>query len=777
MAGIKHLFTSATPDSTNPALVNPSNWNAVHDIPATGIQIGDAATNEMTAVAASAGASGGLQYLRRNVTNSAYEFVAPLVAPAADYNWSQTPGGSLTVGSNAITLTPVPLGVSGTNVGHRVYISGGTGTAEPVVITGGTAVSGAATGTLIFTAVNTHTGAWTASSASFGLQEAINVVGVAGGGTIRLPTGTSTLLGTVTITYNNITIEGTGGSCCGFGSTIQRTGDFGDSIVAGTSASLIGMLTLSDFAMTQVINYQYGNPGMISNKPTSGAHIRLWGTNTANINRMRFENMVQNVVMTGVANVVLADSTFLGLWNPASATVQVTEASVLVNQAASGSGINIPSHIALLNNLFFGYLTSSPGYTNGGPRQSVDIVAAEDLIIDGGSMGGSSVNNVRLSATTPYIVMNVRIVNVKFDSTNAADVEFISDGVAKSNNVLISNNIFNGENVGANGILVTDPGSGVPAVTGLVITGNNAMAYTKTPFMFYDGKGITVTGNSIRYYNYNNGYSSPADASAIYFGGRSDQALVTGNQLGGGQAYEAYGTEGGGNYCLFGISIALPLTTQNGVRLLGNYPAYWTALGTPYSGPVFSTTIPTIPGRAFKFSEPTVVGGSVSLASIDDQTGALIPSEFRSTDYNFVNGNVRVGTTTPTAGGTFEVQGGRSFFSAVNEAFGIGSKYSAAGGAVYFGATSASATPDAQISGSAGNVLITLLNNGNVGIGNPTPTASTLLDLTSTTGALLLPRMTTAQRNALTAINGMLIYNTTTAKFQGYEAGAWTNLI
>ena len=61
MAGIKHLFTSATPASADPALVNPSNWNAVHDIPATGIQIGDAATNEMTAVAASAGASGGLQ--------------------------------------------------------------------------------------------------------------------------------------------------------------------------------------------------------------------------------------------------------------------------------------------------------------------------------------------------------------------------------------------------------------------------------------------------------------------------------------------------------------------------------------------------------------------------------------------------------------------------------------------------------------------------------------------------------------------------------------------
>lgn len=65
---------------------------------------------------------------------------------------------------------------------------------------------------------------------------------------------------------------------------------------------------------------------------------------------------------------------------------------------------------------------------------------------------------------------------------------------------------------------------------------------------------------------------------------------------------------------------------------------------------------------------------------------------------------------------------------------------------------------------------------GNVGIGTTTPAASALLELSSTTGALLLPRMTTAQRNALTAVNGMVIYNTTTGVIEGYEGGAWVNL-
>ena len=46
----------------------------------------------------------------------------------------------------------------------------------------------------------------------------------------------------------------------------------------------------------------------------------------------------------------------------------------------------------------------------------------------------------------------------------------------------------------------------------------------------------------------------------------------------------------------------------------------------------------------------------------------------------------------------------------------------------------------------------------------------------STTGFLRTPQLTTTQRNALAAENGMLVYNTTDNKFQGYQNGAWVNL-
>lgn len=51
----------------------------------------------------------------------------------------------------------------------------------------------------------------------------------------------------------------------------------------------------------------------------------------------------------------------------------------------------------------------------------------------------------------------------------------------------------------------------------------------------------------------------------------------------------------------------------------------------------------------------------------------------------------------------------------------------------------------------------------NVGIGTTTPAGA--LNVVLTTGALIVPRMT--------AVNGMIIYNTTDDQFNFYEAGAW----
>ena len=51
------------------------------------------------------------------------------------------------------------------------------------------------------------------------------------------------------------------------------------------------------------------------------------------------------------------------------------------------------------------------------------------------------------------------------------------------------------------------------------------------------------------------------------------------------------------------------------------------------------------------------------------------------------------------------------------------------------------------------------------------------IDTLAIGSTLRVANLTTTERNALTAANGMIIYNTTDNKFQGYENGGWANMI
>jgi hypothetical protein len=130
-----------------------------------------------------------------------------LVSKTYDFA-AQSPGGALIVGNNVITLSPVPKGVNGSDQSHYLYISGGTGTPEAVLITGGTAVSGAASGTVIVNCASAHSGAWTIASATAGIQEAVNQL--PNGGMIVIPAGVSNVYAATTITGDYIEIRGVG---------------------------------------------------------------------------------------------------------------------------------------------------------------------------------------------------------------------------------------------------------------------------------------------------------------------------------------------------------------------------------------------------------------------------------------------------------------------------------------------------------------------------------------------------------------------------------------
>jgi hypothetical protein len=106
-----------------------------------------------------------------------------------------------------------------------------------------------------------------------------------------------------------------------------------------------------------------------------------------------------------------------------------------------------------------------------------------------------------------------------------------------------------------------------------------------------------------------------------------------------------------------------------------------------------------------------------------------------------------------------------SYIAPAEIAAGIGTN--AAGGAPSFLRFSTAA------SGAAATERMRIDAVGNVGIGG-TANAAAILDAASTTKGLLPPRMTTAQRDAITSPPaGLMIYNTSTNKLNVRTASSW----
>lgn len=83
-------------------------------------------------------------------------------------------------------------------------------------------------------------------------------------------------------------------------------------------------------------------------------------------------------------------------------------------------------------------------------------------------------------------------------------------------------------------------------------------------------------------------------------------------------------------------------------------------------------------------------------------------------------------------------------------------------------------TQDINVSASPTFVLAKL---DTLGVGTSAPATSAIVELFATDRALLLTRLTTTQRDAMTnQPDGMIIYNSTTNAFNGRANGAWVAL-
>ncbi len=217
------------------------------------------------------------------VLSSTYDFPA------------QIPGGNLVVGNNTVTMSPVPGGVNGTDLHHYLYVSGGTGTAESCLITGGSGTAGQFSGPIIINCAHTHTGGWTIRSASAGIVEAAS--SISNVGTVTLARTAMAIHFTI-ILPTAVSIQGQG---------FTGTGNTGGSIlvcdVAANPCMMIadGLGTASGQGFGIHSNYELYGPGSNTGLWIGGDSSSILTPSAWTGSYMRFYN-VASVFFTTALN-------------------------------------------------------------------------------------------------------------------------------------------------------------------------------------------------------------------------------------------------------------------------------------------------------------------------------------------------------------------------------------------------------------------------------------------------------------------------------------------
>ena len=137
---------------------------------------------------------------------------------SSDFNWSQSPSTNLSApGAKTVNLAACVAGVLASEPQYYVYVAG-TGTAEAVLVTGGSCQGDGQPGTLQFTTANAHPAGYTVGSASSGIQEAVigarftptNPTGTSQSGKVVVPPGEFKAFARISIRASNLTVDFSG---------------------------------------------------------------------------------------------------------------------------------------------------------------------------------------------------------------------------------------------------------------------------------------------------------------------------------------------------------------------------------------------------------------------------------------------------------------------------------------------------------------------------------------------------------------------------------------
>lgn len=211
-------------------------------------------------------------------------------------------------------------------------------------------------------------------------------------------------------------------------------------------------------------------------------------------------------------------------------------------------------------------------------------------------------------------------------------------------------------------------------------------------------------------------------------------------------------------------------------------------------------------GAAWQVVNSSVVALTPNRAVVTDGSGELAAAATTATEIGYVsgvtsaiqtqlNGKQATGNYITALTSDVSASGPGSATATVNSVGGQTAANVAAGTALANAATSANTANTIVKRGASGefsagavsadSVAATGAVSGATVVGSTSGkfgaagsvTASAVLEVASTSGFFLLPRMTTVQRDAVaTPANGSMLYNTTTNKVQVRENGAWNDI-
>lgn len=250
--------------------------------------------------------------------------------------------------------------------------------------------------------------------------------------------------------------------------------------------------------------------------------------------------------------------------------------------------------------------------------------------------------------------------------------------------------------------------------------------------------GVTskVTGTQIAEYAKNfGGYTT----NAILFGGSSNEI-----------------SEDSTNFNYIAADRRLDMRTD--INIKGVFNSGYT-LGSPGAGAHMFYN-----GRTAAFRAGRVQGTQWDVANIGTSSFACNRDTIASGERSFAAG------AATTASGTNSAAFGDQNVSAGTSTFAIGDRGTITGNYSFMW----NASNSVQSSSAARSFILMPGSNGSLSVGDVAPVSDAIIQASSTTQGLLPPRMTTAERDAITTpTEGLVVYDTSVASLSYSKGGVW----